>query len=88
MKYFVIITDDALADARNFLSYIAIEKQMPETAEKWWTKALAAIDTLEFMPHRCAYASENEKSKHAIRVLRVDNCLFLFRIVEKNNVPY
>ena len=45
MKYRVIITDDALADARNYLTYIAVEKQMPETAQKWWSKALAAIDT-------------------------------------------
>jgi len=84
MKYRVIITDDSLVDARNFLTYITGEKQMPETAEKWWTKALAAIDTLEFMPHRCSYAPENEMSKHTIRVLGVDNCLFLFRVVEEN----
>lgn len=84
MKYRVIIADDALADARNCLSYIAVEEQMPETAQKWWIKALAAIDTLEFMPHRCSYAPENEVSKHTIRVLRVDNCLFLFRVVEEN----
>lgn len=84
MKYRVIITDDALADTHRFLTYIAVEKQAPETARRWWIKAVKAIDTLDFMPHRCPYAQENNFSKKTIRALRVDSCLFLYRVDEES----
>lgn len=83
MKYRVIITDDALADAHDYLVYIAQENHMPQTAEKWWHKALASIDTLEAFPNRCRYAAENRLSKFTLRVLEVDSCLFIYRVDEE-----
>lgn len=83
MKYRVIITDDALADVHDYLVYIAQEKQMPLTAQKWWKKALAAIEMLSTFPHRCGYAPENDLSKLTLRMLRVDSCLFIYRVDEE-----
>ncbi len=84
MTYRVIITDDALNDARRFLTYIAVDKQSPEIARHWWIKALKAIDSLDFMPQRCPYALENRLSEQVIRALLIDPCLFLYRIDEEN----
>src|SRR5688572_23052619 len=82
-EYRVIISDDALADVRKFLHYIAVDQESPQTAERWWRKALARIDSLAAMPQRCPYAPENEHSVLMIRMLIVDRCLFLYHIDEK-----
>ncbi len=81
-QYKVVITDDALEQARKYLLYRAIDQQQPETAAKWWHKALNAIETLSSFPHRCGYADENQWSDNELRALRVDLCLFIYRVDE------
>ncbi len=35
MKYRVIISDEALAGVKKFLTYIAVDQQSPLAAERW-----------------------------------------------------
>jgi plasmid stabilization system protein ParE len=83
VTYRVIISDDALAGVVAFLDYIADTKQMPLTADRWWAKALAKVETLRTMPRRCPLAPENEFSRYELRMLIVDRCLFIFQIDEE-----
>lgn len=82
MTYRVIISDGALAGVEAFLDYIAVTQQMPLTAQRWWEKALAKVETLRYMPRRCPLAPENEFSAHELRMLIVDRCLFIFHVDE------
>ena len=83
MNYRVIITSEALAGVERFLDFIAIYQQSPLFAERWWRKALAAIERLDHFPHRCPLAPENDFRDYAIRMLIVDRCLFLFTVDER-----
>jgi plasmid stabilization system protein ParE len=82
MNYRVIITSEAFAGVERFLDYIAIDQQAPLNAERWWRKALAAVESLEQFPHRGSFAPENEFRSYEIRMLIVDRCLFLYTIEE------
>ena len=81
-QYKVVITEDALEQARKYLLYRAIDQQQPETAAKWWHKALEAVETLSSFPQRCGYADENQWSDNELRALRVDRCLFIYHVDE------
>ncbi len=83
MNYRVVITSEALAGIERFLDYIAIDQQAPLNAERWWRKALTAIETLDQLPHRCPLAPENEFRDYTIRMLIVDRCLFLYTVDER-----
>lgn len=80
MNYRVVITEAALDDAGKYLDYLIEQSQSHRPAERWWRRALAAIDTLEKMPHRCPKPPENELRDYTIRALIVAPCLFLYRI--------
>lgn len=82
MKCRVIMTPKAFAALEAYVDYIAIEKEAPLNAARWFEKAWSMVQTLKEFPHRCAYAPENESSRFTIRALRVDKCLFLFRVIE------
>lgn len=60
MNYRVIITDGAFADLVKFLDYLEFNQGKPLTAERWLRKALAAVETLRIVPHRCPMPPENE----------------------------
>ncbi len=85
MTYRVIISDDALAGVAEFLDFIAETQQMPLTAQRWWEKALAKVETLRYMPRRCPLAPENEFSSHELRMLIVDRCLFIFHVDDETS---
>lgn len=72
--YRVILTDEALDQAFEFIRYIAEQAQSLTPAERWWTKAQDKLATLESFPHRCPYAPENDRSKYELRMLIVDRC--------------
>jgi len=82
MKYRVIISSEALDAIDLHLDYIAVEQQVPLNAERWWRKALRAVESLNQFPHRCPHAPENDYRDYDIRMLIVDNCLFLYTIDE------
>ena len=82
MTYRVIITPEALAGVEQFLDYIAIEKQSPQNAERWWRKALSLIETLDHFPQRGPLAPEDASRDCTIRMLIVDRCLFLYTVIE------
>lgn len=83
MKYRVIIHGDALRAVEDFLDYISEVEQQPQSAIRWWQKALKKVDSLEFMPHRCPFAPENVYSENELRMLIIDRCLFIFHIDEQ-----
>jgi len=82
MKYRIHISDEALADDRKFLLYIAEDQQSPETAHRWWDKALAEVQSLEIFPHRYPAAQESVQSQFELRCLTVDRCLFNYHVDE------
>lgn len=85
-RYRVIIADEALDQAAEHLRYLAVEKQEPLTAERWWNKALECVGTLTTLPHRCPIAPENEQSQNGLRMLIVDRCLFIYHVDEEDRV--
>ena len=84
MKYRVIISTEALSQVEQFLDYISIDQQSPLNAERWWRKALAAVESLDQLPNRCPLAPENEFRDYTIRMLIVDRCLFLYSVLEQH----
>ena len=83
MKYRVIMTPKAFAAFEAYVDYIAVDQQAPLNAARWLEKAWSMVQTLKDFPRRCAYAPENDSSSYTIRALRVDNCLFLYRVIEE-----
>lgn len=80
MSYRVVITDGALADVEKFLDYIEFDQGMPLTAQRWWRKALAKVETLRMFPHRCPTPPDNDLRDYTIRAMIVDSHLFLYRV--------
>ncbi len=81
-KYRVVLAPAALDALTAYVDYIAVDQQSPLVAERWLQKAWSKVLTLRAFPHRCALAPENAKSRHEVRALRVDRCLFLYRVDE------
>jgi len=86
MNYRVIITDGAFADIEKFLDYLEFNQQSPLTATRWWRKAVACVETLGTMPHRCPKPPENDLRDYTIRTMIVDSHLFLYRVDEDKRV--
>lgn len=82
MGYRLVIAPEAYEELDRFIEYLAVDQQSPVVAAQWLTKALAALRTLKAFPNRCPPAPENEHSRHTIRMLVVDRCLFLYRVDE------
>lgn len=83
-KYRVIMTPAAFEALEAYVDYIAIDSSSPLNALRWFEKAWDRVQSLKSFPHRCAHAPENKQSKFTIRALRVDRCLFLYRIEESS----
>ncbi len=71
MKYRVILQDDAIQVIEKHARYIAEEAQAPLNALRLLEKILHSVNTLEYFPHRCPYAPENDSRDYVIRVLVV-----------------
>lgn len=84
MTYRLIVSPEAYEALESFVDYIAIEKQSPLNATRWLKKAKSALQSLKYFPHRCAPSPENDRYSETIRMLRVDQCLFIFRVDEEN----
>ena len=80
MTYRVVITDAALEDVGRYLDYLIEQAMTLAPARRWWNKAVAAVDSLEQMPHRCPKPPENDQRDYTIRALVVEPCLFLYRV--------
>lgn len=82
--YRVVIADAALDRIREQVRYIAVECHAPENARRWLTRVLAAAETLETMPERCAKAIESAFRPFEIRALNIDGYLLLFVVNEED----
>lgn len=82
MGYRLLIAPKAYEELDRYIEYLAVDQQSPAVAGQWLTKALAALRTLTAFPNRCPPAPESEPSRHTIRMLVVDRCLFLYRVDE------
>ncbi|MEQ8848052.1 type II toxin-antitoxin system RelE/ParE family toxin [Botrimarina sp.] len=80
MRYKVVLTDAALSDAGKYLDFLIESAHTTGPAERWWRKAIAAVQSLESMPHRCPKPPENELREYTVRALIVAPCLFLYRV--------
>jgi plasmid stabilization system protein ParE len=80
MIYRLVVAPQALEAWKDFIDYLAIDRQSPITAERWLRKSWDALQTLKRFPQRCPRAPESDLYPHPIRMLLVDRCLFLFRI--------
>ncbi|WP_213806253.1 type II toxin-antitoxin system RelE/ParE family toxin [Granulicella sp. dw_53] len=69
MVFEVVITDAALADAEDYVTFIRTEQEEPSAAERWWNGLLEAIFSLEQMPERCALIPERSHFSEDLRHL-------------------
>lgn len=86
MTYRVVITDAALEDASVYLDYLIEESQSLAVADRWWRRAVAAVEALEDFPHRGPKPPEDELRGYTIRAIIVEPCLFLYRVDDERRV--
>lgn len=84
MRYRVLLMTAARNAVRQYLDYLINDQSLPTVAERWWERALAAIDSLQTFPNRCPIAPENEYRDYTIRALKVDQCLFLYAVDDES----
>jgi toxin ParE1/3/4 len=88
MIYRVEVSGNAKAAIREYVHFIAVERKAPISAERWLAKVWDAIDSLEYFPHRCQFAPENELTPYEVRMRRVGDYLLLFTINEATNTVH
>ena len=69
MAFEVDITQPALADAEDYVSFIRDVRKEPEAAERWFRGLVQAIYSLEESPGRCPLIPEQEEFSFEIRHL-------------------
>ena len=82
MKHRVVLQDDAILAIEKHAHYIA-QQQAPINALHWLEKVLFSVGTLEYLPHRCPLAPENDSREYVIRMLIIQNCLLLYNVDEE-----
>lgn len=85
-NYRVTISDETLAGVEDYLNYITEQTGYPNIAARWWEKALESIFSLEQMPHRCPKAPEDALEERTIRMMIVDQFLFLYTVNDEEGV--
>jgi plasmid stabilization system protein ParE len=68
MAFRVEISPQALSDLDEIAGYIEQQASF-EQAEEWFNGIIAAIRTLEDMPHRCPVAEESKELGQEVRLL-------------------
>ena len=68
MAFRVEISPEAFADLDRIATYIEVRGSF-ESAERWFTAILKAIETLAEMPQRCAVAGESSDLETEVRLL-------------------
>ena len=84
MNYQVIVTREADVDAVDILHWLS-EDYSFESAERWYSKYLEALVSLETFPARCPIAYEREDEDEEVRQLLFEQYRILFAI-EGNTV--
>lgn len=88
MKYRVRLTDKAEGDVETVLRWFH-EQRATAAGERWFSRLMANIDTLETHPERCALAAEAEDIGLEIREQLFGRRLGVYRIlflIEKRTV--
>ena len=83
MPFEVVITDIALADAEEYVTFIRSDRQEPQAAERWWNGLLEAIFSLETMPERCPVIPEHAHFPEEIRHLLYFSHRILFSVQKR-----
>ncbi len=86
MIYRIIVSKEVFQLLDSYVDYIAVEKQSPVNAERWFQKAWSRIQTLKTFPHRCPPAPEDSQFNFMVRMLIVDRCLFTYMVDEEHKV--
>jgi len=69
LAFQVDITEPALADAEDYVSFIRDLRKEPDAAERWFRGLVQAIYSLEESPERCPVIPEQEEFSFEIRHL-------------------
>ena len=69
MAFQVDITEPALADAEDYVSFIRDLRKEPDAAQRWFRGLVQAISSLEESPERCPVIPEQEEFSFEIRHL-------------------
>lgn len=80
MKYRVDVSNAAEATIYEYLRYIAVECAAPQAAQRMPERIDAAVGSLNYFPHRCPFAPENELRDYEIRMRLVHSCLLIFTV--------
>lgn len=83
MNYKVQITDTAIIQMQETVSYISKELLSPETADRWLEKMEKEIRALSFMPGRIPLTDEEPWHSYGVHKMIIDNFLVYFWVDEK-----
>lgn len=84
MAFRVDITEPALADAEEYVTFIREVRKEPVAAERWFRGLVAAIDSLEELPEQWALIPEAHRFEQEIRHLIYFSHRIIFHVDHEN----
>ena len=87
MAFRVELSNEALTDAEGLYEWLT--EAAPVRGPLWFSRLMAAIQSLQTFPQRCAYATENERFPFEVRQLlfgRKPNVYRVLFTIEGNTV--
>lgn len=88
MSYSVMMTNSAIEQTREIISYIAEILMVPETAQRWKDRLKTEMQKLSFMPSRFPLTEEEPWRSKGIHRLVVENFLVYFWIDESAQIVW
>lgn len=82
LAYDVKITDSAVLDAEEYVSYIQFQKREPEAAEQWLRGLISAILSLNELPSRYTLIPEGKRFPFELRQLVFHSHRIVYHIDE------
>lgn len=79
MAFRVELSEEALRDAERLYEWVT--EAAPFRGPLWFDRLLAAIESLQTFPHRCAYATENDQFPFEVRQLLFGRKPNVYRVV-------
>jgi toxin ParE1/3/4 len=87
-RYRIVITDDVFARLDEIFTYIALDQQSPQNAQRVIDRLVKDIYSLEFMPHRCAKVRTKRFTGGVYRKLISKPYVTVFRIDDRLKAVY
>ena len=86
LAFRVDITDSALADAEDFVTYVRRDKCDPAGAERWWNGLLDALLSLEQRPGRGSLVVEAALRSRGLRQILYQSHRIVFDLDQQREI--